>query len=80
MAFIGMLFAGAFLIGAPLCGLVFLALSLLFRYLHKRYLLYLQITPVQKWRRVLSIVFGVLAALNLLAGAAGWIFFLIARV
>ena len=79
MAFIGMLFVIAVLIGAPLCGLVFLALSLLFRHLHKRYLLYLQITPVQKWRRVLSIVFAVLAALNLLAGAAGWIFFLIAR-
>ncbi|MBQ8507612.1 MAG: hypothetical protein IJ466_09320 [Clostridia bacterium] len=80
MAFVAMMFVAAVLIGAPLCGIFFLALSLLFRWLHKRYLLYLQITPVKRWRRVLSIVFGILAGVNLLAGAAGWIFFLIANV
>ena len=78
MAFIGLLFVFGVLIAMPVCGLVYLALSLLFRWLHKRYLLYLQITPVRKWRRVLSIIFGVLAALNLIGGAAGWIFYLIA--
>ena len=78
MAFIGLMFVFGVLICMPVCGLVFLALSLLFRRLHRRYLLRLAAPPAKKWRRILSILFAVLAALNLLAGAAGWIFMRVA--
>ena len=79
MMFVAMAFVGVVLIGAPLCGLFYLALCLLFRYLHRRYLAKSEGGEMRKWRKVLSIICGVLAGLNLAAGAAGWIFFLIAN-
>ena len=56
----------------PVCGLIFLALSLFFRRLHKKHM------GQSSWRRIVSIICAVLAGLNLLAGAVGWIFMAIA--
>lgn len=58
----------------PICGAILLAVSLLLRHLHKRYIRGLpEGEAPRKWRRVLSIVCGALAGINLLGGIAGWI-------
>ena len=61
----------------PAFGLVCLALSLLFQHLHRRHARSACEGSVRRWRRVLAIIFGILAGLNLLGGAAGWIFVLV---
>jgi len=72
MAFVAMMFAFAVLIGCPLCALFYMVLWLIFSRLHRKYLERTADAPPKKWRRILSIICGVLAILNLLAGAAGW--------
>ena len=79
MMFVAMAFVGVVLIGAPLAAAFFGGLCLLFRWLHRRYVRNLNGGFPRRWRKVLAILCGVLAGANLLAGAAGWIFFLLAR-
>jgi len=79
MMFIAVAFVGIILIGAPVCGLLYLALSLLFRHLHRRYMAQADDGAPRKWRRMLSVVCAVLSAVCLAAGAAGWIFYLAAN-
>ena len=62
----------------PAFGLICLALSLLFRHLHKKHVQSAADGRAAKWRRVLSIVLALIGGLNLIAAAVGWIFLLIA--
>ena len=73
MAFVAMMFAFAVLIGCPLCALFYIALWFIFGRLHRKYLERNVDVPPKKWRRIVSMICGILAILNLIAGAAGWI-------
>jgi len=72
MAFFTLLFVLAFPIAGTLGAVFYAVLWLVFRRLHRRYLEWTPDDPPKKWRRILSIICGVLAILNLIAGAAGW--------
>ena len=61
----------------PVFGLVCLALSLLFRYLHKKHVQNAENAARWGWRRIAFIIFAVLAGGNLLVSAACWIGMLI---
>jgi len=60
----------------PVFGLICLALCLLFGHLNKKHV---RSFPGGRWgwRRVLALIFGILAGINLLIGAAGWVFVLV---